>query len=889
VGRRLGSLVFRLRTLWRRDRLEDEMEEELRAHLEHQVEANRRAGMGPDEARRSAVLAFGNVDSLKEECRDSWGVHFLDTLTQDVRFALRGLRRNPGYTAVVVLTLGLGIGANSAIFSVVNGILLRPLPYAEGDRIVALRHDTPSANASDIGFSVPEVQDLKRMARSLDAVSEYHQMSFTLLGGAEPLRVRTGVVSAGFFDMLGVQPLLGRGFRAEDEGHGAEAVLLVSHGYWRKAFGGDPGVVGRTFEMNDKPHRVIGVLPPLPAFPGEDDVYMPATACPFRERAAATGSRQARMLAVYGRVKAGVGPETARRELTALTTALAREHEGAYGAGALPAVAVEPARELMVREARPTFLILLATVGLVLLIACANVANLTLARLFDRGKEIAVRAALGAGRRRLLRQLLTESTILALAGGAVGLLFAVATHGALVSFAALLTPRASDVRLDASVLAFTCGLSVVSALLFGTLPGLPPADRLSRAAASDDARLTAEAGRQGLRSLLVATQVALCFTLVIGAALLLRSFAKLQAVDPGFQVENAVAVPVDVNWSPFLGRDRRTDVARLAAFHEALHQRVSALPGVTHVGGAYTFPLDSQFRNDGSLVVEGREPGALPGRAEFLGASPNYFRALGVPLREGRFFAPDDRGEQSDAVLVNECLARREFGSAALGRRLSFDGGRTWRTVVGVVADIRQGALAEAPRPTVFLPFSQFPGFSSSLIVRGSLPAATLVAAIRGAARELAPDTAIGAARTLDEIRHESIASPRLTALLLGLFAVLALAIAAAGVSGVLAYDVSQRAREIGVRVALGASPRDILGLVMVQGLRPLLVGLGAGLLAALGLSRLVARLLYGVEPTDPLCFAGSLLVLLSVGVLACLIPARRAVALEPVGALRAS
>jgi predicted permease len=888
VGRLLSSLAFRLRRLLARSRAEDEMDEELRGHLARQIEANERAGMSPAEARRSAALAFGSVESLKEECRESWGVHVLDTVLQDARFAIRGLRRNPGYAAVVVLTLGLGIGANTAIFSVVNGILLRPLPWAEGDRIVALRHDTPNTNASDIGFSVPEVRDLGRLSQSLDAVAEYHQMNFTLLGGAEPLRVRTGVVSAGFFDMLGVSPVLGRGFRPEDEAHWADAVLLVSHAYWVRAFGGDPGIVGRVFEMNEKPHRVIGVLPPLPAFPGEDDVYMPATACPFRERAAGSGSRQARMLAVYGRLRRGVGVESARAELTALLQGLAGQHRDAYAPGASPAVAAEPARELMIRAARPTFLVLLATVGLVLLIACANVANLALARLLGRGKELAVRAALGAGRGRLLRQLLTESAILSLAGGAVGLLFAAATQGALVRFAALFTPRASDVQLDGPVLVFTLALSFLSGLVFGTLPGLPSAEQLSRAAASDDGRLTPGPRRERIRSALVVAQVATSFTLVIGAALLLRSFAKLRAVDAGFRVENVVAVPIDVNWSRFLGPERRTDVARLAAFHDAFFERLAARPGVVHVGAAYTFPLNSQFRNDGVIVVAGAAEGSAGSRVEFMGATPDYFRALGVPLLAGRFLTADDRGA-ADAVLVNESLARREFGGAALGRRLSLDGGATWRSVVGVVGDIRQGALAEEPRPTVFLPFAQFPGFSASLIVRGSLPPPVLLAAIRDAARALAPDTAIGSPRTLEEIRADSIASPRLTALLLGLFAALALAIAAAGISGVLAYSVSQRTREIGVRVALGASPRDVLGLVMAQGLRPLFLGLGLGMLAALGLSRLVSRMLFGIEPTDPLCFAGSLLVLLGVGIAACLVPARRAVALPPIGALRAA
>ncbi len=887
LGRLLRSLPFRLRALVRRDRLETEMDEELRSHLERQIEANARAGMAPAEASRAAVLAFGSVDSVKEECRESWGVHFYDTLLQDGRVGVRGLLRNPGYTAVVVLTLGLGIGANTAIFSVVNGILLRPLPYGEGDRIVSLSHDLPATNVVGMGFSPAELDDLHGLATSLDALSEYHSMDFTLLGGAEPLRVRTGVVNSNFFDMLGVKPLHGRSFRPDDELKGAEPVLLLSHAWWRQAFGGDPGVVGRTFRMNDLPHLVIGVLPPLPAFPAENDVYMPSTACPFRARAAESGGRQARMLAAYGRMKRGVTPHGARAELTSLMTGLAKEHGDAYLTPSTPDVRVERAGELMVRGARPTFLILLATVALVLVIACANVANLALARLLDRGREIALRAALGAGRRRLLRQLLTESLILASAGGLVGLLFAFATQGGIVRFASRFTPRASDIHLDASVLAFTLAISLLAGVVFGTLPGLPSAEQLARAASSDDGRLTAGPGRRRTQAALVVAQVTLSFTLVIGAALLLRSFAKLQAVDPGFQVENVVTARIDLNFHTVLDARGRADIERIDALYTAIHERIGGMPGVVAVSSAPTFPLNNQFSHDFTLQVQGRDPASSPPHAELIGTAPDYFRTLGVPLKQGRFFTADDRGA-SDAILVNELFARRELPDGAIGRRVSFDGGRTWRTIVGVVGNMRHAGLAEEPKPSAYLPFSQFPGVSSTLFVRAALAPATLFAAIREAVHGQDPDAAVSAVRTLAEIRHDSIASPRLTAQLLGLFAGLALAIAATGLSGVLAYSISQRTREIGVRVALGAAPGDVLRLVMGQGLRPLALGLGLGLVAALGLAQPVSRLLYGVEPTDPMCFAGSLAVLVLVGLVACLLPARRAVAVEPVRALRA-
>jgi predicted permease len=526
-------------------------------------------------------------------------------------------------------------------------------------------------------------------------------------------------------------------------------------------------------------------------------------------------------------------------------------------------------------------------VGLVLLIACANVANLSLARLADRGRELAVRAVLGAGRRRLLRQLLTESTLLSLAGGALGLLLAAATLEALTRFAARFTARAVEVRLDGGVLLFTLAVSLATGLAFGTLPGLPSAPSLAGTAGSAG-RAIGGRGRRRTRAALVVSQLALSFTLLIGAALMLRSFAKLSAVDPGFQVENVLTMGLHLNWSTHT-TESGIDLARVTAFHDALAERVRALPGVAVAGNAWTFPLNSTFRSDGSVLVEGQDPaGGLP-LAEQLGTSPDYFRALGVPLLAGRFFDEHDRGDSSDAVIVNERFVRRRIPDGnPLGKRLSFDQGRRWRSIVGVVGDVRQGGLEREPGPSVYFPFQQFPGFSSTLVVRTHADPLALAERIRGLAQQLSRDTAVGPVQTLEQIRADGLASPRLTTLLLGGFAGLALLIAVTGLSGVLAYGVSQRTREIGVRMALGAAPREILAMVLRQGLTSITLGLALGLLGALGLSRLVSRLLFGVEPTDPLCFAGSVLVLGLAGVLACLGPARRAVGVEPIQALRA-
>src|SRR5262245_17513763 len=439
--RALSRIRHFLRAVFSRDAVERDLDDELRLHLELEAEKRQREGEAPEEARRHAAVSFGGVERVKEECRESWGVRLLETVAQDLKYGARNLRRNPGFTAVVALTLGLGIGANTAVFSVVRGVLLRPLPYARGQEVVALHQPALKAGIQDLGFSVKEVQDYGALAPSLENVVEYHSMNFTLLGGPEPQRVRTGVVSAQFFRVLGVEPLLGRTFRDGEDALGAEALLVLSHSYWQQKLGGDPNVVGRTFEMNDRVHTVVGVLPPLPGYPDENDVYMPASACPFRSRPSVLEDRSVRGYQAFARVKPGISLDRAEADVAMIAERLKKDHPDAYDSGIDPTATLVPVREEMVREARPTLLVLLGTVALVLLIACANVANLTLARLSDRGRELGLRAALGAGRVRLLRQLLTESTLLALLGGGLGLVVAFLTRDALVQFAARFTPR----------------------------------------------------------------------------------------------------------------------------------------------------------------------------------------------------------------------------------------------------------------------------------------------------------------------------------------------------------------------------------------------------------------------------------------------------------------
>ncbi len=586
----LSRLRSRLDALLHGEVRERFMDEELRFHVEMETQANVKRGLAPEEARRAALVSFGGVERVKDECRDSWGVRLVETSLQDVRYGLRSLRANPGFTLVVVLTLALGIGANTAIFSVVNAVLLRPLPYASGEQLVALQQEAPAAGIESMGLSPLEVIDYRAASETLDGVVEYHSMTFTLLGGVEPERVTTGVVSWNFFDVLGVKPALGRDFRSTDEGPQADAVLLLTHDFWRNRLGGDPGVIGRRFEMNDRVHTVVGVLPPLPPYPDANDVYMPASACPFRSRPAVAENREARMLRAFARVRAGVPLAQAKAEIGVIAERLRAQYPGAYPKVGYRAD-LRPVREELVQGARPPFLALLATAALVLLIACANVANLIIARLSGRERELAVRAALGAGRSRIVRQLLTESTILALAGGALGLLLAAAGARLLSTFAARFTPRATEVSLDGWVLGFTLLVSLATGIVAGSLPGLPAWPRLARAL-GESGRSTSGPGRRRLRGALVVAQLAFSFILLIGAALTLRSLAELSRVDAGFRAENVLTMSIDLNWSRYTREGHRTDTEKVLTFHDALAEKTKAMPGVLGVGAAWTFPLN---------------------------------------------------------------------------------------------------------------------------------------------------------------------------------------------------------------------------------------------------------------------------------------------------------
>ncbi len=876
------KLWFRLRSLGRLSRLESELDQELEVHLELEAEKNRRAGMSPEEARRTAHISLGGVEQTKERMRDAWGASFLEALGQDVRCGLRSIRQNKAFAATVVLTLGLGIGANTAIFSVVNGVLLRPLPYGEPERLVTVRQTLTAPPTPSLGFSEKELLDYRDASRTLESLVEYHTMSFTLLGGREAQRVQTGVVSPGFFDFLGVQPLLGRTFRADDDAHGAEAVLILSHDYWMRRHGGDAGVVGRVFQMNNRPHTVVGVLPPVPQFPNENDVYMPSSACPFRSSDGTRESRTTRLLSVYGRLKPGATLEQARADLASIATRFKADNPGVYPeGGGFTATATKLTDDLTLR-ARPTLLVLLGAVGCVLLIACANVANLMLSRMLRRNRELAMRAALGAGRVRLVRQLLTESTLLALLGGAFGLGLAAAGLDLLVAFTARFTTRAGEVGIDGAVLGFTLVASVLTGVLFGALPALTARPDLAEVMKQENARAGGGHGPRRARGLLVVSQVAFSFMLLIAAGLMLRSFWKLQQVDPGFKPENVLTARVSLNWTKY-GED-----GSVRKFGQELLRRLESEPEVRTAALSFNVPLAQSQPFNQRFRIEGRPVERDLPTFDARIVTPRYFETIGQRVVRGRAFEDRDDEQAPAVAVVNESFAKRFFGDEdPIGRRVTGAGETpNWITIVGVVGDVRQYGLDREPTAELYQPFAQSPGWGSVLVRTRSEPASA-AALLTRAVHGIDPEQPVDRIRTLEEVRRDSVASPRVTAILLGIFALVALLITAAGIGGVLALSVSQRTTEIGVRMAMGARRDEVMAMILRQGLGLVLAGLALGIVGAFALSRMLDRLLFGIPPTDPVTYAAVGVLLLLVAAAACLLPARRAASVDPLVALR--
>jgi len=809
----------------------------------------------------------------------------LSMLRQDSTFALRMMQKNLGFTIAAIVVLGLGIGANTAIFSVVNAVLLKPLPYEHGDRLLMLQQSTPSTGLMGSSVSIPDLMDYRRQNRSLDALVEYHNMQFILLGRSEPEQVETGVVSWNYFDVFGVKPLVGRNFGPDDEKAGAPAVLLLSFEYWERSFGGDPTVVGKIFRMNDKPHTVIGVLPPFPQYPQENDVYMPTVACPFRSDPSMIANRQMPMVRMFGRMKSGLKSTEAEADLSAVAASMQREFPNDYSGSSTLKVEATPLKTELTRDAKPTMLFLLAAAGFVLLIACTNVANLNLARMVRRERELGVRTAMGASRVRLFRQLLTESFLMALGGGLLGLLLATGGLHVLTAYVARFTPRANEVHIDSAVLLFTLVAALFVSVLTGTAPALARRDSLVTALKEGGSHATLSVARGKMRSTLIVAQVVVSFLLLVGAGLMVRSLINLQRVDPGFRPENVLTIQLSLDFS------RYTTNEKTLGFFDSLLEKAEALPGVTSTAAAGAFPLDKSPAFNNQFVIDGQQGNTADSRpvAEFNVISPGYLQVLGIPLRSGRNFDRRDRPESPKVAIINQSLARHHWrDDDPVGHRISLDGGKTWTQIIGVIGDVHEHGLDQPPSDLIYLPFAQYPQNSPALLARTQGDPMAIARAAVQRLYAVDPNQPAGRIQSLEQVRADSIAAPRLTANLLGLFALLALAIAAAGIGGVMALSVSQRTHEIGVRMAIGARPGEIMRRILRQGMGLALVGVALGMLGAFPLTLAMKSFLFAVTPTDPVTFLGVAAVLAAAAFAACYVPARRAAQVDPNIALRA-
>lgn len=881
-----------LRSWIRPGRVDDEISREIQFHLDMEVQRRVAAGESEAEARRAAARTFGGSVQVREEVRDARGMTFFDALKQDLRFGLRTLRRERAYTAAAVTILALGIGANTAMFSVLHGVLLKPLPFSRPSELVLIQHGDRNTPASNGVVSIPELFGYRGRLTSVRDLVEHHGMSFTLLNQGEPDRVDTGVVSSNFFEMLGIRAAHGRTFLPNEDDLGAEAVLVLSHRYWKERFGADPSVVGRVFEMNNRPHTVVGVLPDFPEYPRHNDVYMPTSACPFRSRAEqslpAGGFLSFAALTVIGRLAPGATAETAGPEVATVAAAFEADHQTNYRDAGVSGLAarVMPLKDELTEGVRPLAWMLSGATLLVLLIACANVANLALARTAQRGRELAVRAALGAGRGRLVRQLLTESVMLAAVGGVCGLGLAWLSLDLLIDFAARFTARTGEIRIDGPVLVYSLVATLVSGIVFGTAPALTARRRLQPSMRSGDAGSGDAPGRQRVRGALVVAQVCVSSILLVGAGLLLESAWRLAAEPLGYDGDRVLTAAVFGNFS------RATTLPEATALNNRILERLRNTPGVEAAASTNAVPQSDITPGRATIEIEGRATPAGQSRvADPNSASDGYFQALRIPILSGRDIGPGDTADSPTVAVINASMARYWEGADPVGTRFRVAGpNSTWRTVIGVAPDFRlYSADRERQVPAQFYtPVAQSGGFAGRLMVRASGDPMSLVSALKAAVHGTDPQIPVEEIQTLSALRDERQASPRLTTILLGIFAVVALAITLVGIAGVIATSVSQRTREFGLRMALGASPRSVLTMVVRQGVVLVATGLVLGLAGAAAFSEVLTAYLYDTPPTDPSAYLAVPAVLLCAGIAACLGPARRATSIDPLTSLRA-
>ena len=889
--RAISKIGLRLRSLFRRGSVERELEAELRFHLEQQIEENLAFGMPSEKARQAALRAIGGITQFQEECRDMRRVNLIENLARDLRLGLRSLRQSPAFTVVAILTLGLGIGANTAIFSVVHSALLRPLPYFQPDRLITLGEVREQQDLSSrLGrgswnASYPDFLDWRTQSKTFESLAGFSPDGFTLRGLGEPESVFAVQATTNFFSTLGVKPFLGRDFHEGEDIPSGPHVAIITHNFWNTRFAGDPRVIGRSIQLDSNEVTVIGVLPAGFEFAprGNVQIFVPL----HMNQALATG-RNLRWIPVIGRLGSSASLAEVEAEMRLINARLA----GAYPQqnGAIRVVIV-PLRDRIVGQVQPLLLVLFGAVGFVLLIACANVANLLMVRATRRRREFAVRTALGAGRSRLISQLLTESLILAVAGAAIGLL--VAGAGTTLLIAAIpqtlldSMPFLRDAHANPVVLAYLFGTAILTGVAFGLAPALELSDRKVGETLKDEGRASVGGRRTRLRDALVIAEIAFSLVLLVGAGLMVKSLSALLNRNPGFDTRRLLTFEV---FLPPGSYPKDSDVVR---FYRDFADRLRTAPGVVGVASSSVIPLTGggntiRFLMEGKLTSAGQE-----NESSIRSISAGYFSMMGIPLMAGRFFNDtDDNASGPPRVIVNQAWAKRYLaGDDPLGKRIKFTFSPTqpFREIVGIVGDIADAGLDSPNEPILFTPYLQAASRFITVIVRTAGEPTGAIGAARAALRDTAPQLILIRPITMDQIIAQS--SPvflrRYPSFLIGSFAVLALILAMVGLYGLMSYSVLQRTREVGVRMALGAQPRDVMRLVVGEGARLALLGVGVGIFAALALTQLMRSLLFGISAVDPLTFATVALLLLLVATVACYIPGRRAIRTDPIIALR--
>jgi putative ABC transport system permease protein len=838
------------------------------------------------EARRAALVEMGGVERCKEECRDTRRVDWIQDLIQDLRYGLRMLAKSPGFSAMAIAILAIGIGANTAIFSIVFAVLLKPLPFAHPGQLVFLSEAKPQNGISSAGASYDNFIEIRAQNHVFSELAGFATHELTLTGRGEPAAVDTGDVMPEFFALLDTKPVVGRAFMTEDNKQGAPPVVILSESVWHDRFAADPNVIGSSVTLDHRPYTVVGVMPGEPSVifsPRRIQFWIPITQDPLF---APWIPRQGlRWLAVIGRLNPGVSVAHAQSEMDVVAANLAKKFP-AENSGWV--VRLEPLQRVIVGDVRTALLVLFGAVGLVLLIACANISNLLLARATSRGKEIALRIALGAGRARVVRQLLTESAVLGLLGGAVGVLLAYWGVHALTSFLPENLPQIHAIRVDASVLFFALALALLASFLFGLAPAFFAIGSNVQATLKEGAAHSSEPGaRRFARGFLAAAEVAMAMVLLVAAGVLLRSFAALTSVNPGFRVTDAVKADIQ------LPRFQYSKPEQWAAFSDELLRRLQSQPGMRDSAIGVPLPLNAQ--GSAPLPFEIMDHAALPKgtpeSADFVVVSPTYFHVMGIPLLRGRAFNERDVSSAPRVTIISEAFAQRFFANEdPIGKQLVFSfppNPGVPRQIVGIVQDVRDVSIGQDPGPMMYVPFNQSPFWGAEVVVRSELNVGSVAATIRREVHEVDKDLPVTDVVSMSALIETSVAQPRFRTWLLGSFAVMALVLAAAGIFGVISYSVSRRTHEIGIRVTLGASPANIMRLILTESARLVLIGLAVGVPIALSLGRFLSSLLFGIHAADPTTFTAVAFLLFTVATLAAYVPARRATRVDPMIALR--